>query len=281
MNNFANMINKACVRADSLVCVGLDPDPQLMPIPNIFEFNKTIIESTSGYVAAYKPNLAFYEAHGISGLRALYDTVDFIKQLSSSPVIIGDAKRGDIGSTNEAYATALFDTWGFDAITVNPYCGWESLQPFLKYEEKGVFVLCRTSNTGASEFQDLQVTIPGQVSSAPLFEAVALESASWNAAGNIGFVLGATKPEEIGRIRSLCPGMPFLIPGIGSQGGELDLSLSLGADLDTPNILINSSRSIIYASSNPNSFGDASTRAVSSLCEKINQVVRGLDRYDN
>jgi len=172
-----------------LLCVGLDPDPKLMPDKvGIFEFNKAIIEATADLVCAYKPNLAFYEALGNEGLDALKQTVKYIPD---DVPVIGDAKRGDIGNTAKAYARALFDYFNFDATTVNPYLGFDSIEPFIQYQDKGVFILCRTSNTGAADFQSLRCETE-EHSYRTLFEIVALKARQWNIHVNIGLVVGAT-----------------------------------------------------------------------------------------
>ena len=251
---------------NSLLCVGLDPDPELMPQGlGVLEFNRAIIEATSDIVCAYKPNLAFYEAMGIEGMKALEATRACIPE--SIPVI-GDAKRGDIGATSRAYAKALFDGYGFDAITVSPYLGGDSLMPFLEYREKGVFVLCRTSNPGSADLQRLSI------SGTPLFEMVAERSRGWNDYGNIGLVVGATYPDDLARVRRICPDMPILIPGVGAQGGDLAAAVTCGVDANGEKAIINSSRSIIYASSGAD-FAEAARRAAIELRDEINRLLRG------
>ena len=239
--NFLEKLLAAARTNESLLCIGLDPDPELMPDVSVLEFNKRIIDATSDLVCAYKPNLAFYEAMGIEGLKALEKTVAYIPK---TVPIIGDAKRGDIGNTARAYAKALFETFGFDAATVNPYLGYDSIQPFIEYKEKGVFILCRTSNVGSAHFQALQLS----EASIPLFEMVAQRAKEWNIYGNVGLVVGATYPEELMRIRHLCPDMPLLIPGIGAQGGDLAGAVRYGVDERGERAIISSSRQIIYAS---------------------------------
>ena len=223
--NFTDKLTGAARSNNSLLCVGLDPNPELMPDKiTVSEFNKAIIEATADLVCAYKPNLAFYEALGNDGLDALRQTIE---RIPDNIPVIGDAKRGDIGNTARAYARALFDGLNFDAATVNPYLGFDSIKPFIEYQDKGVFILCRTSNAGALDFQSLRCEaemLPGlesERSYRPLFEIVALKARHWNIYGNIGLVVGATYPEELRLIRSSHPGMPLLIPGIGAQGGDL------------------------------------------------------------
>ncbi|MDY6917958.1 MAG: orotidine-5'-phosphate decarboxylase [Chloroflexota bacterium] len=247
---------------NSLLCVGLDPDPELMPAVSVAEFNRRIVDATSDLVCAYKPNLAFYEALGHEGLKALEETVACIPD--HIPVI-GDAKRGDIGSTARAYATALFGNLAFDALTVNPYLGHDSIEPFIEYQGKGVFIVCRTSNPGSADFQALQLREP----SITLYEAVALRAQEWNTRGNIGLVVGATFPDELRRVRQLCPEMPLLIPGIGAQGGDVAATVRHGVDSSGERAIINSSRQVIYASREKD-FALAARTVALRLREQIN-----------
>ncbi len=248
----------------SMLCIGLDPDPALMPKTGVSEFNKAIIDATTDLVCAYKPNLAFYEALGIEGLRFLQETIDHIP---GHIPIIGDAKRGDIGNTAVAYAKALFDTFGFDAATVNPYLGFDSIEPFIKYEDKGIFILCRTSNRGAVDFQDL-----ADAGGRTLYEMVARKASEWNVYGNIGLVVGATYPQELQEIRQLCPEMPLLIPGIGAQGGDLALAVNNGVDAHGEKAIINVSRQVLYASSKGD-FAEAARYRAQGLRDSINTVI--------
>jgi orotidine-5'-phosphate decarboxylase len=258
-----------CSRSNqTLLCVGLDPDPEQMPGVGVLQFNMEIIDATSDLVCAYKPNLAFYEALGIEGLKALERTVAHIP--SSIPVI-GDAKRNDIASSSRAYAKSLFDVLGFDAVTVNPYLGYDSIAPFLEAPGRGVFVLCRTSNPGASDFQDTRCIPQGNGATAPpLFELVALKAAEWNTGGNVGLVVGATYPQQLKRVRELCPDLPLLIPGIGAQGGDLARTVEYGVDAKGERAIINSSRQVLYASKGAD-FGKAARRQALSLRDRINQ----------
>ncbi|NWF77294.1 MAG: orotidine-5'-phosphate decarboxylase [Chloroflexi bacterium] len=256
---FIDKLLNASRKNKSWLCVGLDPDPELMPEVDVLQFNKAIIEVTHDLVCAYKPNLAFYEALGTEGLAILEKTVKYIP--GDIPVI-GDAKRGDIGNTAKAYARALFSILGFDAATVNPYLGFDSLEPFINYQDKGVFILCRTSNKGAADFQDLRAA------GAPLYEAVARKAKEWNIYGNIGLVVGATYPEELKKVRSMCPEMPLLIPGIGAQGGDLASAVSYGVDARGDKAIINVSRQILYASKEKDF-----AQAARTMAEKIrNQI---------
>lgn len=264
--NFNEKLKKATQKNNSLVCIGLDPDPKLMPEKTgVFAFNRSIIDATSSLVCAYKLNLAFYEALGDTGMDALKQTV---RHIPSGILTIADAKRGDIGNTARAYATALFDNLNFDAATVNPYLGHDSIEPFTQYRDKGVFILCRTSNPGAMDFQSLRCETEG--GTRPLFEIVALKARQWNTYGNIGLVVGATYPEELKLIRQQHPDMPLLIPGIGAQGGELSLAVRYGVDASGEKAIINSSRQIIYASRGKD-FAEAARQAASKLRDEINR----------
>ena len=246
MNSFTDKIRHASDATRSLVCVGLDPDPALMPVQDVFEFNRGIVEATAAVACAFKPNLAFYEAQGRSGLDALERTMAHIRQVAGHAVIIGDAKRGDIGPSGRAYARAMFEVWGFDAVTVNAWGGRDTVEPFLEYESRGVFVWCRGSNPGSADFQDLHIVGDGE--EIPLYLSVAKSCAEWNAKGNVGLVVGATVPEQLAAVRRLFPSMPLLIPGVGAQGGELEAAVKAGVDRSGRLALVNSSRGIIYAS---------------------------------
>ena len=245
---------------NTLLCIGLDPDPELMPGVDVLEFNKAIIEATSDLVCAYKPNLAFYEALGSEGLAILEKTVRYVP--GDIPVI-ADAKRGDIGNTARAYARALFSVFGFDAATINPYLGFDSIEPFINNQDKGVFILCRTSNPGATDFQNLCTN------GVPLYEVVAQKAREWNIYGNIGLVVGATYPEELKRVRSICPEMPLLIPGIGAQGGDLAAAVRYGADARGQKAIISVSRQILYASQDKD-FARAARNTAREIRTQIN-----------
>lgn len=266
--NFVGKLAGSVRKNNSRLCIGLDPDPGLMPEGiGILEFNKAIIDATCDLVCAYKPQFAFYEAMGQEGMEALRQT---IKYIPGDIVIIGDAKRGDIGNTSKAYARAIFDDLGCDAATVNPYLGFDSIEPFIAYREKGVFILCRTSNPGAADFQSLRCET--ESGSRALFEVVAQKAAQWNKFGNIGLVVGATSPEELNQIRQSYPEMPLLIPGIGAQGGDLALTVRYGADSKGERMIINSSRQIIYASRGQD-FAAAARRAALALRDEINKLM--------
>ena len=233
-----------------------------MPQVSVIDFNRAIIEATSDLVCAYKPNLAFYESLGADGLEALKKTVEAVPP---DIVIIGDAKRSDIGHSAAAYATGLFDYFGFDAATVNPYLGHDGVAPFLGYRDKGIFILCRTSNAGAADFQDLPIA-GGEA----LFLRVARKAGEWNTHGNGGLVVGATYPEELRQVRELCPRMPILIPGVGAQGGDLEQAVRYGVDARGEQAIINSSRQVLYASRDTD-FAQAAHRVALGIRDEINR----------
>ena len=263
---FVDKLVKAMQDNNSLLCVGLDTDPKRMPEGiGIADFNRAIIEATSDLVCAYKPNLAFYEALGDEGQAALKET---LKNIPAGIPVIADAKRGDIGNSAAAYARAIFDNLGFDATTVNPYLGFDAVEPFLSYRERGVIILCRTSNPGSADFQDLQCQY--ETGYRPLYEIVALKASQWNANGNIGLVIGATYPEELGIIRRQHPEIPFLVPGVGAQGGDLAQAVRHGIDANGRGMIINSSRQILYASTGKD-FDRAARQAAAELRDEINQ----------
>ncbi len=268
--NFTDKLLQAMHRNNSLLCLGLDPDPELMPQVGVFKFNKAIIDATSDIVCAYKPNLAFYEALGIDGLTALQKTINYIPD--HIPVI-GDAKRSDIGHTARAYAKALFETLGFDAATVNPYLGYDSIEPFISYVDKATFILCRTSNPGALDFQALSYW-SGRAGDEQqsLFKLVAQKAKEWNENNNIGLVVGATYPQELKEIRQLCPEMTLLIPGIGAQGGDLASAVRYGVDAQGKKAIFSSSRQILYASRGGN-FAQAARQAADELRCQINSLL--------
>lgn len=267
MSTFQEKLTAASRRNTSLLCVGLDPDPALMPVEDVAVFNRAIIDATADLVCCYKPNLAFYEALGIPGLEALQRTLEHIP--SDIPVI-GDAKRGDIGSTAKAYATAMFEQWGFDAVTANPYGGGDSVEPFLEYEDRGIFFWCRSSNPDATDFQDLSISQGSE--QRPLYEQVALKAREWNSRGNVGLVMGATYPEQLQKVRLLCPDIPILAPGVGAQEGVLENTVKFGVNSDGEGLIINSSRGIIFASKNKNDFASEARRAAQELRQNINRA---------
>lgn len=263
---FFAQLDAAVKKNKSLLCIGLDPNPSLMPSGiDTFAFNKAIIDATADIVCAYKPNLAFYEACGQKGWDILKQTISYIPK--GIPVI-ADAKRGDIGNTSTAYATAIFDGLKAGAVTVSPYLGFDSVEPFLKdYPCKGVFILCRTSNQGANDFQSLTVKVDDV--EMPLYRVVAHKAEQWNTHNNIGLVVGATYTAEMRQLRKAHPNLPFLIPGIGAQGGDIKLTLEAGLNTDGSGVIINSSRQILYASRGAD-FAQAAAKAAETLRQEIN-----------
>jgi orotidine-5'-phosphate decarboxylase len=234
--------------ANTLLCVGLDPELDKLPAHfrgeeyPLFAFNRWVIDETAKYAAAYKPNMAFYEAHGVQGMRELELTMEYLRAQHPELLTICDAKRADIGNTNRGYVVSIFDAMGFDAITLHPYLGREALAPFLEREDKLSIVLCRTSNPGAGELQDL--VCEGR----PLWEQVAAKvTGDWNARGNCMLVVGATYPGEMRRIREVAPGLTFLVPGVGAQGGDVNAVVEAGSDARGLGLMIASSRGVIYS----------------------------------
>lgn len=256
---------------NSLVCVGLDSDWEKLPdtvkkekYPQ-FAFNKVIIDATHDLVSAYKPNSAFYEYLGSEGIRQLKLTCDYIHDSYPDIPIILDAKRADIGSTNKGYVSYAFDYLRVDAITLHPYLGKEALQPFLDRKDKGLIILCRTSNPGAGEFQDLETA--GE----PLYIKVAKQVTQvWNTNKNCLMVVGATYPKELAQIRKLTGDMTFLVPGIGAQGGDIEKTVSAGLNSKKAGMIINSSRGIIFVSSGLD-FAEKAREVTEKLKNTINK----------
>lgn len=241
---FTHLLEKAIKKNNSLVCVGLDSDvKKLPPGKSQFSFNKSIIEATHDLVCSYKLNTAFYESIGHKGIIELKKTCDYLKTKYPDIPIIIDAKRADIGNTNEGYVQFIFTYLSGDAVTIQPYLGEEAIRPFINYKDRGVIVLCRTSNPGAGEFQDLQVK------ATPLYKIVARNVArKWNVNKNCLLVVGATYPKELKEVRSITgPDIFFLVPGIGAQGGDLQATLKAGLNKKMTGLIINSSRGIIFA----------------------------------
>ncbi len=254
--------NKRAKNINSLLCVGLDADFEKLPekfktLPHPqFEFNKWIIGETHEYAAAYKPNSAFYEARGDKGISELKMTMEYLQKNYPDIFTILDAKRGDIGNTNNGYVNMAFDWLGVDSITLHPYLGEEALEPFLKRKDKASIILCRTSNLGASELQDLIVA------SKPLWHIVAERvSQVWNKNNNCMIVVGATLPKDLKKIREIVGEMTILVPGIGAQGGDLKAVLEAGLNKEGFGLIINSSRSIIFSPS--------PKEEAKKLCEEI------------
>jgi orotidine-5'-phosphate decarboxylase len=289
---FNERLRRRWQEARTLLCVGLDGEIERMPeqfrrglAPGetngngadererrieaaLTEYHIAIVEATADLVCAYKPNSAFYEQHGPAGLRALIAIIAYIqKKYPEIPVLL-DAKRGDIGSTSQAYARAAFDVYGADAVTAQPYLGYDALEPFLSRADRGVFVLCRTSNPGASELQDLSVGANNE-DTEPLYLRVARRVANeWNANGNCGLVVGSTYPEELRQVREIAGDLPILAPGVGAQGGDLEATVRAGIDSSSQGLLISVSRAILYASTGDD-FASAARRQAGWLRMEI------------
>lgn len=254
---FFSELERRSKAVDSLLCVGLDPDFRKHRVEDIAPFNRAIIEATADYTACYKPNIAFYEQFGLPGLRALEET---LAAIPSDIPVIGDVKRGDMGNTAEAYARAMFEHWGFGAITVNAYQGLDAVQPFLAYPEKAVFILCRTSNPGSREFQEQRLA-NGRM----LYEEVALTATSW--APNVGLVVGATAPAELTQVRALVPNTPLLIPGVGAQGGKAEDVVG-AAGYEPGKMVVNASRAVLYAGEG-SGFAEAARAAARTIRDEL------------
>lgn len=254
MESFFTFLEKRVDDCSSLLCIGLDPHVNDLPAPTAAaarDFCVNLVKHTSRYAAAFKPNAAFFEVFGAEGWTALQEVIEAIKEESRRfgsliPIIL-DAKRGDIASTAEAYARSAFEILGVDCITLSPYLGKDSIEPFIQNSEKGVFLLCKTSNAGSMDLQNLLVLPVGSDNPMPMYSYVAQLAQKWNEKNNIGIVVGATHPQIMSNIRTSVPDMWFLAPGIGAQGGELELALKSGLRRDGKGMLINVSRSIARA----------------------------------
>jgi orotidine-5'-phosphate decarboxylase len=261
-NTFTQQLQSAWASQGSILCIGFDPDPKRLPAvfqgkpEGIFEFCREIADATADAVCCFKPQFAYFASQRAEA--QLEKLTRYLKdQYPHVPVIL-DSKRGDIGSTADHYALEAFERYGADAVTVNPYMGFDTIEPYLKHAGKGVIVLCRTSNPGGSDLQFLNVSPDGE----PLYLHVAkLAAKQWNASGQISLVVGATFPEEIAQVRAIVGEMPLLIPGIGAQGGDIDATVKAGGIPNQPGtgMMINSSRAILYASSG-NDFAEAARK---------------------
>lgn len=278
--DFKTKLQNITKKNNSLVCVGLDSEFSKIPqhlkekesdIDEIlFAFNKAIIDATYDLVCAYKPNSAFYEAQGKDGIKALKKTIHYLQDTYPEVVVILDAKRADTGNTNEGYVKFAYDFLGVDAITLHPYLGKEALKPFLDRTDKGAIILCRTSNPGAGEFQDLKI------GDKPLYQIVAEKVANeWNYNGNCAVVVGATYSTELEIVRRIVGDMPILIPGIGVQGGDVEKTIKAGVDKEGMNAIINSSRGIIFAGSGAD-FAQKAKEETTKLKDLINQYRRQI-----
>lgn len=277
MESFFTFLEKRVDDCSSLLCIGLDPHIPDLKEPtaaSALDFCLNLIQQTAPYAAAFKPNAAFFEVFGAEGWTALKQVIEAIGQESQRrgsriPVIL-DAKRGDIASTAEAYARSAFENLGVDCITLNPYLGKDSIEPFLQDPEKGVFLLCKTSNAGSMDLQNLLVLPVGSDNPMPMYNYVAQLAQQWNTNNNIGIVVGATHPQIMTSIRASVPDMWFLAPGIGAQGGELELALKSGLRADGKGMLINVSRSIARA--------ERPGAAAAELRDQILSIKRELNR---
>ncbi|ACE83335.1 orotidine-5'-phosphate decarboxylase [Cellvibrio japonicus] len=268
--SFIEKLKNAWVSNNSLLCIGLDPDTEKFPDlfktmakpEAVFAFNKAIIDATHDLVCAYKPQIAYFSAEAAE--TSLEQTIAYIKtQYPHIPVIL-DAKRGDIGSTAQKYAAEAFERYQADAVTVNPYLGLDSITPFTAYRERGTILLCRTSNSGAADLQDLSVD------GIPLYQKVAITARDhWNSHNNCLLVVGATWPEQMAAIRQLVGDMPFLVPGVGAQGGDVNAMVKAGKTADGNGLIISSSRAVLYAS-NGDDFAQAARAVALSLRQQIN-----------
>lgn len=262
MNAALAKYNRRVDAIGSMVCVGLDPDPDRLPQRfggSLAAFNRWIIEQTFPYVAAYKPNMGFYEARGTRGWDELAETMHFLRAACPEALTICDAKRGDNANTNHGYVTSIFDELGFDAVTLHGYMGAEALAPFLERDDKASIILCRTSNEGAREFQDL--VCDGE----PLWMHVARKvSREWDRDGNCMLVVGATYPEEMRRVRDAAPRTTLLVPGVGAQGGDVQAVVAAGLDAEGRGLIVSSSRAILLA--------DSPGRAARELQEQIERA---------
>jgi len=269
--SFADRLARAQQSSGSLLCVGLDPELAKLPrdlgattdrtssADSLYTFNRRVIDATADITAAYKPQIAFYGAVGAE--EQLLASIRYIRERAPAALIILDAKRSDIGNTAEAYAREAFDRYGADAVTVNPYMGEDSVRPFLSRPDRGAILLCRTSNPGARDFQDLAVD------GMPLYRRVAARAAGhWNEHRNLMLVVGATYPREMAELRQAHPEMSFLVPGIGAQGGDLDATLEAGLDAGGAGLLISSSRNIIYA-------GGGSAEGIRSAAAELHAAI--------
>ncbi len=273
--SFIEQLNQSWSQSGSLLCVGLDPDVSRLPSAlrgdksqGIFEFTKAIVDATHDLVCAFKPQIAYFSAE--SAEKQLVEVIAYIKSNYPDVPVILDAKRGDIGSTAEKYAVEAFERYQADAVTVNPYLGFDSVAPFTAYKDKGVILLCRTSNPGAASFQDLEID------GVPLYKKVALAASNeWNDNGNCSLVVGATWPEQMAEVRALVGDMPFLVPGVGTQGGDVEAMVKAGQTAAGSGLMISSSRAVLYASEGDD-FAEAARAEALQLRNQINAHRSGL-----
>jgi orotidine-5'-phosphate decarboxylase len=264
-------LDAAAAKMGSFVCVGLDPMPERVPIDDIAAFNCAIVDATRDVVSAFKPQFAYYEAMGIEGLRILEKTIQHIRDVAPDHVIVGDGKRGDISATATAYAAAMFEIWDVDIATIYAYQGSDSVEPFLQYPGKGVYIVCRTSNPSSRDIQDL--VVDGTAGKDQVFDRVADMADRWAGSENVGLVVGATFPDDLRALRSRHPIPHFLIPGVGAQGGLADETARAGANEQGGGFIVNSSRGIIYASSNSEDFDTEAQKAAKELRDQLNTAL--------
>jgi orotidine-5'-phosphate decarboxylase len=276
MSAFCLALARAWERNDSLLCVGLDPEierfpPQIAAAPSpIFQFNKAVIDATRDLVCAYKPQFAHYAAYEAED--QLERTIEYVHRTCPGIPVILDGKRGDVGSTAERYAIEAFERYGADAVTVNPYLGGDSLEPFLRHADKGVVIVCRTSNPGARDLQDLEV------GARRLYHVVAeLAATRWNGHGNCALVVGATYPRELAEVRRIVGAMPLLLPGVGAQGADVAQAVENGQTADGTGLIVSSSRAILYGSARTAGadFAAGARAAAEALRAEINSSRRG------
>lgn len=280
---FTQRLTQAWHTADSLVCVGLDPDPARFPAhlgresSDIERFCRSIVDSTGDLVCAFKPQIAYFAAHRAESV--LERICEHIRNEHPGVVVILDAKRGDIGDTAEMYAREAFDRYGADAVTVNPYLGSDTLEPFLSRRDRGTIVLCRTSNPGSNELQALGIKATphgSEDTSEALYEHIARRASSdWAKRGDVGLVVGATFPNELRRVREIVGDMPLLVPGVGAQGADPQTVITHGATHSGTGLIVNSSRAVLYASPGAD-FAEAARAATLALREALNQARRGI-----
>lgn len=276
---FVHTLRQRWTDSGSLVCVGLDPEPAKFPArfagdaDAVFGFCRAIVDATAEYACAFKPQIAHFAALGAEA--ALERLVAHIHSAHPGIPVILDAKRGDIGSTAQRYAAEAFDRYGADAVTANPYLGGDSLQPFLERADRGVVILCRTSNPGGADLQDLEVAGPGSGTHRPLYQHVAETAArTWNGHGNVALVVGATWPEQLREVRAIVGDMPLLVPGVGAQGGDAEAVVRNARTADGTGLMVSSSRAILYASAGDD-YADAAARAARALRDSLDAARRG------
>jgi len=266
------MLDAAAAKMNSRVCVGLDPTPDRVPISDIGAFNRSIVDATKDLASAFKLQFAYYEAMGVKGMIILEKTIQYIRKVAPNHVIIGDGKRGDILMTATAYATAMFEVWDVDIATIYAYQGSDTIEPFLQYPGRGVYIVCRTTNPSSRDIQDL--IVDGTDGKTQVFDRVADLADRWAGTENVGLVVGATFPDDLRTLRSRHPNPHFLIPGVGAQGGEAEETARAGANEQGGGFVINSSRGIIYASRNPEDFDYEAGRAAELLRDQINDALK-------